>query len=1464
MYQLSRVCVGNYGHGEARFKSSLADFRTPEGLTAGSVMLFAPNGNGKTTFLSYMLHVFKPNKRDFVQTKQKPMHRMEAYFKEGQPGFIVMDLTVRENGLIVSDRPALVIGAITERRGDDVASRFFMIDPRQGYGFDDIEFIKPILDGERADVTKDQIDAWLSSNRSRPGFALYTGKNEWTKALESWGFNLKSFDVMVTMAEKEGGIEKFLEDSSPDAILERVFQLFSDEEAARVVVDELESFLVDHAAIPETRRIMETEMKIVDMELALHADELVRQASEQELNAARGRAAAAHAFAASRLEAIENENEEHQSAIAAAQKEMADAVVRLREARIRQEAERVIVKRNELEACETRLTILAARKKELHFERLVNACLPSANQIRSLETIREGHRMELARLRQNDLDLTIPLSKAGACLRASLQAEIRSIDDRIEARDADYVQQGALIEDYGRQLSKATSEALMRERAIDGILKARESIRSACASIEELSGTSCSQSTAAIDIRDQFRIDKEARVRSIAELETVGNGKRQQIENLNKDLASLERDLDRAHSGAAVARTKLAAFEASEKVLRADHLDHLKPGAIFDISDMGIDSELDADRDKWIQKRAEAKAETAALEKQISFLGSSGMFADEDVQRALVLCQQAGIDDISTYVSWISKNTQTGEEAREFAERNLHFALGLRVNTPRDLVRIGKAFDRAKWNLGKPVPVTVVRSIEDMERTSHSAEQFVLSSATDHAYHERTRLAELATAQLALSKAVEISTYAETCIGRIDSCRRALSDHRHKFRSDSHSLLMSACDEADQQVCAIAESLASRTEDRDQVQIEFLDNEELVAAARKEIAPFAALVAEIDVLVDQIIRNSSEARAEMSISAERDAISALRMDADGLEALRAKASSRREEIASGSTLDRRDRETFDRELNKIEFGAEIAYESALLPPAAARQQYDEQMLLYRANACTSERINELSGKIDKIEWQISEKEIQFKRDAGSNRQDPGFNSRLKDGALFSDAAIEEMQAAVERDLEQVDIDLNFLAGETGRLREASRIRDDLHELQDDVAAAIADMSDSRPVGPSALSEGDIEQAETDITRCSAIITERRNAAAQAFPVMKTLSKHVPELAIAANGAAPSDDRFDGPTMNWEEITDEIRRTVQKLAGKHKRDAGAAASRHDAIKTFLGKAENALGDNGFRDRLQSMTDATEHASHSLRYVEILRRKIEAAQDSILRSDKAQTDLVKSVTKVLDGAIRKVISASGVKVPDNSGTFSGQPLIKLPLGIDRAALNDILKESIASRYVAEQLAQPKRTPLRNSSQMAVGLLKMVAKTFDKDAFCLRILKPVDQADEASWEEIHKLTGSGGQTITAALLLVMVASNMNGESADGISAQSFMILDNPIGKANKTSLVGLQLNMAKHFGIQMIATSGIKDQYLSKYEWIVSFNVTTRYGKSKETTLRYDDNLIEGYVHRLKSPLTAKEAA
>jgi hypothetical protein len=1466
MYQLSRVCVGNYGHSDARFKSSLADFRKRDGLTAGSVMLFAPNGNGKTTFLSYMLHLFKPNKRDFVQTKQKPMHRMEAYFKEGQPGFIIMDLTVRDNGLIVSDKPALVIGAITERKGDDIGNeRFFMIDPRQGMTFDDIEFIKPILAGDRADVTKEQIESWVSANKGRPGFAFYSGKNEWTKALEAWGFNLKSFDVMVTMAEKEGGIEKFLEENNPDTILERVFQLFTDEDAARVVIDELEGFLEDHAAIPETRRIMETELKLVEMELALHDAELQRVASEKDMIHARREAASAHAVAAGRLSEIQQENQRHQAASKQAAADLVVAERRLREEKIRQEAVRVVARKIELERCRSQQSDLARRRQNLLAEKLLFTCLPSANQIRSLKIARTTHEAEIERLRQNDRDMTVPLSKAGAGLRAAISAQIEQLGRRISERETEYKKQTEIISQSRDKQTEVASAVTLRTHNVDKVLKARGEIQNACATIAQESNTTCANGLEAIAIRDRLRRDRETRTFKIAEMEAATKDARRSADALEKDISRLHGDLEIAQAAATAARIRLAGYEASEARLRSEHFDYLKTGAVFDIADAGIDVELDNDRDVWMQKRAIARGEIELIERQIAVLGSSGMFVDEDVQQALRMCQEAGVSDVSTYVSWISKNAETADEAREFTERNLHFTLGLRVNTVMDLAKIRKVFDRAKWNLGKPVPVTVVRSMEDMERLGHGVEQIILSSATDYAYHEPTRLDQLDRVRDALSKQSEIAEYADSYLARIDSCRRELTNHRQAFHGKTHASLSADLEHAEDRVRVVTAESASRQDDRDHADEEMRRLSADLAAAREEITPFEAIVARIDALVDQITRNDKEANLGLSVASEREEIAALKAEAEAQSKIQWAAKDRSEEIASAVNLAKRDREALAYELGRIEFGKAEAHEGELLPMDVARAEYENQLRMYLEKAGADERIEDLVNSIGKVDWQISEKETQLRRDAGAKKQDPAFLAELESRADLGVHDAEEALATTLRHIEDAENQATILASESGRLEEAAKMRPDLRDLHDAVATVVAELiATDGALTDSSQDPTALARLEAEIESLNSVITSSATSIAATVHVVTELSACVPDLAQAARDAAPLDGEFDGKGLDWTSLSRALSKEAARLDSKHSRDWKTADGHHNAIRNFLGRAENSLSDNSFRDRLQAMDSHIAHARESLKFIDILNRKIEASQASIDRSDKAQADLVKSVKKVLDGAIKKVISAASVKVPDNSGPFSGHPLIKLPSGIDRTALNDVVQDNIASRYVAEQLSMAKRVPLKHSSQMAVGLLKMVARTFDRESFCLRILKPVDQAEEPTWEEIHKLTGSGGQTITAALLLVMVASNMNDEDSNGMPTQSFMILDNPIGKANKTSLVGLQLMMAKHFGIQMIATSGINDQYLSRYEWIVSFNVTTRYGKTKEATLRYDDNLIDGLVHKLKSPVTAKAAA
>ena len=92
MYRLGRIFVSDIAAGENLLRNgSFPFFR--ENRKADHGVLFAANGTCKTTLLSFILSVFYPDQRRFVQHLQSGGDKnLEQYLIPGRPAVVLLDL----------------------------------------------------------------------------------------------------------------------------------------------------------------------------------------------------------------------------------------------------------------------------------------------------------------------------------------------------------------------------------------------------------------------------------------------------------------------------------------------------------------------------------------------------------------------------------------------------------------------------------------------------------------------------------------------------------------------------------------------------------------------------------------------------------------------------------------------------------------------------------------------------------------------------------------------------------------------------------------------------------------------------------------------------------------------------------------------------------------------------------------------------------------------------------------------------------------------------------------------------------------------------------------------------------------------------------------------------------------------------------------------------------------------------
>ncbi len=115
--------------------------------------------------------------------------------------------------------------------------------------------------------------------------------------------------------------------------------------------------------------------------------------------------------------------------------------------------------------------------------------------------------------------------------------------------------------------------------------------------------------------------------------------------------------------------------------------------------------------------------------------------------------------------------------------------------------------------------------------------------------------------------------------------------------------------------------------------------------------------------------------------------------------------------------------------------------------------------------------------------------------------------------------------------------------------------------------------------------------------------------------------------------------------------------------------------------------------------------------------------------------------------------------------------------------------------------------------------VGSLDQSGKPQSKGLITVTILKPEANLRRYYHDILAMRTFSGGELVTAAIILYCVMARLRAKRR-GADAQilgrdsGFLLLDNPVGKANLPDFLDLQIRIADIVGVQYICGTGIND--------------------------------------------------
>lgn len=187
------------------------------------------------------------------------------------------------------------------------------------------------------------------------------------------------------------------------------------------------------------------------------------------------------------------------------------------------------------------------------------------------------------------------------------------------------------------------------------------------------------------------------------------------------------------------------------------------------------------------------------------------------------------------------------------------------------------------------------------------------------------------------------------------------------------------------------------------------------------------------------------------------------------------------------------------------------------------------------------------------------------------------------------------------------------------------------------------------------------------------------------------------------------------------------------------------------------------------------------------------------------------IVQSLVNLLAAAIRILNRAAQAKIPQGVPKFSGLAVLKTSFRASDLPVETAREKSVEN-FIYDIIA--KSLIPATGSDLAARLLRHVAggETY---RFNIKILKPKEGQTDF-YMPIDRVTTSGGEGLTTAILLYCVLAQLRAEEADNRKGASggVLILDNPFAKANKTVFIQAQRQMAAAMGLQLIYATGLKD--------------------------------------------------
>ena len=1396
--RLRRVCLDGVGHPDARFDPLALDFRGQSGEAMDTV-IWLRNAGGKTSLLSLIFSVLQPNKSLFLGYLQKGrVKSIDRYVLSDDVSHVVLEWEAEASfpGLA---RPFITGVVMAQRQGaggEDSLDRFFYaLAPIEGvFGLEDLPLRE---DGKRLTYRKfRQRLEEIALQYPATELVIRDHQNDWMEFLERRGLDPDLFRIQLNMNRDEGGAVEILKRfTDADSFIDFLVDIVSDPQDASEVADNL-------AQVAD--KIEQRPKKEKERQFVSGAIDRLRPLAEAHAEWTRVRDLHTQIlFQGSRLRRRIHLSMEVASATAAAKKSEADAQNKVA---VEAERNRSTYDRNanahQLEVFrfdieEGRQAVDAAKRMEVEARTLVRAWQAAeiVNELNEVEAEANAKRKALARAEEDAAGIRAEYEAATMRLRIRLESLARH-----ENQNAEHARQMAEGSHKRRQdAEQREQDARARVGQLEVELRHLDEMEATLHSkLESLVRDGLIQrgETAAMRLGSAKSNDTEKRLRlqiipsELAEQESIRDAADAQATEGRERLAELRARHEET-------RRQIETFEHRAKELAQDE----RVLAVIGFEQVDVFVAAGVITERLISGIAEA--ESRLVDIQVEIL--------ED-RRAVQAINETGLLPAAIAV----------EQAVARLQRNFSAITGWQYlaqdmpkdSWPRILKTAPHLLDAVVVQPGKLDEAAEM--LEGMSLASLTANLVVVESTEFEAVSpDEHRLWVLPPAASRYDREVGAVERQER------EARLAQADdrvnHLTQMRDVDRELLLRVRTLLDECPPDHLDSLRFTLEEQ---RLEVLRLNERVEAEKTKATTARSTISDLDAeerrlgqelitLMGVINRLEQVARLEEDqvawLQRQRQFINeSTEMRKNQQEARQEKedAAEHEDRWKEGYSQARNDAVAWTNKAGELPFVGIEVEELANTTLDQLEAEYRSLREQYEQRTSKSQLAKEIDGDTARagrirVRLQPYEDVQQHARTllAASGAESPVHRATRLEAAQREQEAATEIRLREEAELRGLEESARKLSEDRQHLTTLpsdmrSQTREQAAQRQSENAAAVVEER-SRTVAAVAARDSAAEAARTAEHEAQLLESEERQLNA-------TLGEE----------ATP-------PRAGYERIdAAEAKREVDTVVGDLRGAARAVGEQEERIRRlaqhlrgFAARDEFDELEGPHRDRMTEPEDKV-LAQRAQVDLEEFERRLPFLVHQLEEIEKHQARVTEELTVLVDDAFQNLKWIQRQELPEGLGAWTGQHYFHI-----RYEIPETLEERKARiRVLLDEVVISKQRRITGTLLVQQALRKVNRK----EHFEVSVLKPNEafRPERASVAEIA--AWSGGQKLTSAILIYCALARLRADNRrEGASPVGVLLLDNPIGTANLSTLIDLQRLVAKNFGVQLIYTTALDDK-------------------------------------------------